>query len=272
MARVLGDALERVALCIEYNGCRFNGWQAQKSPKVSTVQETLESALTEVADSPVKLTCAGRTDAGVHATGQIVHFDYPNPRPEDAWVRGGNSNLPASVSVRWAKQVSPEFHARFSATARRYRYIIYNNPVKSALLSGQVTPHFRSLDADAMNAAGQQLLGENDFTSYRGAACQSSTPMRDVHQISVKRDGDFVIMDIKANAFLLHMVRNIAGVLMEIGEGIKPECWAGDVLALKDRTLAGVTALPDGLYLVAVSYPEEFALPVIPAGPELIRG
>jgi tRNA pseudouridine38-40 synthase len=261
---------ERVALCIEYNGSCYNGWQAQKSPHVSTVQETLESALSEVANQKIKVTCAGRTDTGVHASAQIVHFDHSNSRSEDAWVRGGNSLLPGNVSIRWAKQVKEEFHARFSATARRYRYIICNNSVKPALLDGLVTPHHRKLDAEAMHAAGQQLLGENDFTAYRGASCQSSTPMREVKSLSVYRKDDFVILEIEANAFLLHMVRNIAGVLMEIGEGGKPAAWAGELLALRDRTLGGVTALPDGLYLVKVSYPAEFGLPQVSQGPHFL--
>ena len=264
-------SLERVALCIEYNGSCYSGWQAQKSPRVSTVQETVESALSEVANQKVKVSCAGRTDAGVHATAQIVHFDHSNARPEDAWVRGGNSILPSSVSIRWAKKVRSDYHARFSATARRYRYIICNHSVKPALLHGLVTPHYRPLNADAMHAAGQQLLGENDFTAYRGAACQSSTPMREVKTLSVYRKDDFVILEIEANAFLLHMVRNIAGVLMEIGEGDKLVSWAGELLALKDRTQGGVTALPDGLYLVKVSYPAEFGLPSVSQGPHFLN-
>ncbi|MDG2176202.1 MAG: tRNA pseudouridine(38-40) synthase TruA [Gammaproteobacteria bacterium] len=263
-------SLERVALCIEYNGSCFNGWQSQKSPHVNTVQESLEDALSEVANQKIKVHCAGRTDARVHASAQIVHFDHTNPRPEDAWVRGGNSILPGSVSIRWGKQVRSDFHARFSATARRYRYIIYNHSIKPALLHGLVTPYHRLLDAEAMHAAGQKLLGENDFSAFRGAACQSSTPMREVKSLSVYRKDDFVILEIEANAFLLHMVRNIAGVLMEIGEGSKPTAWAEELLMLKDRTLGGVTALPDGLYLVKVSYPAEFGLPQVSQGPHFL--
>lgn len=259
--------IRRVALGIEYNGSQFNGWQAQKSPDTKTVQQTLEKALSEVADHPVSLTCAGRTDAGVHATGQVVHFDYRHDRLETAWIRGGNSLLPPEVCIRWAKQVPVDFHARFSATARRYRYVIHNHAVKPAVLSGLVTHHYQPLDADRMHAAGQLLLGEQDFSAYRGAACQSSTPMRYVSEITVKRDRDMVTLDIQANAFLLHMVRNITGVLMEIGEGRKPVAWAGEVLAGRDRTLGGVTALPDGLYLVKVFYPEAFNLPEVDATP-----
>lgn len=260
----------RAALCIEYNGASFNGWQSQKSPATTTVQETLEKALSEVADHPVSLTCAGRTDAGVHATGQVVHFDYRFERPATAWLRGGNSILPPEVAIRWASQVSPDFHARFSATARRYRYVIYNNPVKPAIFSGLVSHHYTRLDAERMNEAGQALIGERDFSSYRGAACQSSTPMRNVMALSVQRQGELVIMEIEANAFLLHMVRNIAGVLMEIGEGRKPVAWAGDVLEQRDRTRAGITALPHGLYLAGVSYPKSCGLPPMPEGPAFL--
>ncbi|MGA0934851.1 MAG: tRNA pseudouridine(38-40) synthase TruA [Pseudohongiellaceae bacterium] len=261
-----GDSC-RVALGIEYNGRGFNGWQAQKSPHTKTVQQTLEQALSEVADHPVTLVCAGRTDAGVHATGQVVHFDHRHERTEGAWIRGGNALLPPEVSVRWAKQVPADFHARFSATARRYRYVIYNHAVKPAILNGQVTHHYQPLDAERMHAAGQLLLGEQDFSAYRGAACQSTTPMRHVSEISVRRQWDFVTLDIQANAFLLHMVRNIAGVLMEIGEGRKPVAWAGEVLAGRDRRQGGVTALPNGLYLVRVFYPAAFNLPEVAASP-----
>ena len=261
---------ERIALCVEYNGSCFNGWQSQKSPHVVTVQETLEKALSEVADQEIKINCAGRTDARVHASAQIAHFNHSNPRPAEAWVRGGNSILPSSVSIRWAKQVRDDFHARFSATARKYRYIIFNNSVKPALLHGMVTSHHQMLDADSMHIAGQQLLGEHDFTAYRGAACQSSTPMREVKSLSVYRKDDFVILEIEANAFLLHMVRNIAGVLMEVGEGGKSADWVGELLALRDRKLGGLTALPDGLYLIKVSYPSEFGLPSMPQGPQFL--
>ena len=257
----------RLALGIEYNGSQFNGWQAQKSPSVSTIQETLEAVLSEVADQPVALTCAGRTDTGVHATGQVVHFDCSHARPDSAWLRGANSLLPATIAVRWARQVDHEFHARFTATARRYRYVIYNHPLKPALLGGLVTHHHYALDAACMHEAGQALLGEQDFSAYRGAACQSGTPMRNVMSLKVSRQGDFVLLDIEANAFLLHMVRNIAGVLLEIGEGRQAPAWAGEVLASRDRTLGGVTAPPDGLYLVGVSYPASYGLPEGPVFP-----
>lgn len=264
------DEPDRIALGIEYQGSSFNGWQAQKSPTAITVQETLESALSEVADHRVSLTCAGRTDAGVHATAQVVHFDTSAVRQGRAWTRGANSLLPSTVAICWSKSVNQDFHARFSATARKYRYVIYNKAVKPAILGHLVTHHFRTLNAERMREAAQLLLGENDFTSYRGAGCQSKTPMRNVSSLNVSRHRDFVIIEVEANAFLLHMVRNIVGVLLEIGEGIKPVSWAGEVLAGRDRKLGGVTALPDGLYLVKVTYPDEYDLPYSEPGPAFL--
>ncbi|MEX2367169.1 MAG: tRNA pseudouridine(38-40) synthase TruA [Pseudohongiellaceae bacterium] len=263
-------ARQRIALCLEYDGSSFCGWQAQKSPRVATVQEALEAALTSVADQPVKVICAGRTDTGVHASAQIVHFDSPGNRNIDAWIRGGNALLPATVSVLWGCPVTGSFHARFSALSRRYRYIIHNNRIRPAILRNLVTCHYPPLDTARMAAAGKYLLGELDFTSYRGAACQSPTPMRNVSRLEVRRQGDFVIVDIEANAFLLHMVRNIVGVLLEIGEGRREPEWARQVLDSRDRCCAGVTARPAGLYLVKVSYPEHFALPPVHAGPAFL--
>lgn len=262
---------QRYALAIEYDGSHFSGWQIQSSPSVKTVQGALQAALSEVANQPVKLYCAGRTDAGVHASAQIVHFETTAERPEKAWVRGGNTLLPESIAVLWARKVSDDFHARFSATARRYRYIIYNRPVRPALLSRKLTVHFAPLDVERMQAAAVYFPGERDFSSFRGAACQSSTPMRNIIHLDVQRYGDFIVIDIKANAFLLHMVRNIAGVLMEIGEGRREPQWAQEVLENQDRTTASVTAPPHGLYLVAVDYPEYFGLPVTVAGPDFFR-
>lgn len=267
MGAVLTPGPGRIALGIEYNGSCFNGWQAQKSPAVNTVQETLEGALSELAAHPVKVSCAGRTDTGVHATAQVVHFDCANARPDKAWLRGGNTLLPGAVAIRWVRRVSADFHARFAATGRRYRYVIYNHSEKSAILDSLVTHCHYPLDAGRMHEAAQALVGERDFTSYRGAACQSSTPMRNVREIRVSRQGDFVLLDIEANAFLLHMVRNIAGVLMDIGEGRQAVSWAGEVLAARDRTRGGVTAPPQGLYLVGVDYPAAHGLPVAPIMP-----
>lgn len=255
---------QRIALCVEYDGSAFNGWQTQLNPALSTVQETLEQALTTIADQPVKVHCAGRTDTGVHATGQIVHFDTTSRRTIQAWVKGPNSRLPKQVSVRWAQEVANDFHARFSAQSRRYRYIIANSAVRPALLADFVTPWFYPLDERAMHTAAQQLLGENDFTSYRAMACQSRTAMRNLMELNVTRQGEYVIVEVEANAFLLHMVRNLVGVLLAIGDGRRPASWAREVLELRDRCSAGVTAPPTGLSLVKVRYPEHFALPATP--------
>ena len=258
---------DRVALALSYDGSAYRGWQSQRKPRMPTVQEALEASLSKVADSPIIVQCAGRTDAGVHASHQIVHFDSPVGRNEKAWVSGGNTNLPRNIAIQWAKPVPGEFSARFSATARRYRYIILNTPARPSLLASGVTWESRPLDHQAMHNAAQCLVGELDFTSYRAVACQSKTPMRNVHFIDVSRRGDLIIIDLQANAFLHHMVRNIAGVLISIGQGTMPESWCRDVLLAKDRTAGGVTAPPFGLYLVDVLYPEEFQLPKVEPGP-----
>jgi tRNA pseudouridine38-40 synthase len=261
---VPGAPRHRIALCVEYDGSAFSGWQSQLNPRLATVQESLEQALSRIAAQPVKVSCAGRTDAGVHGSGQIVHFETDSVRPLKAWVAGTNSMLPQSISVHWAKTVPDDFHARFSALSRRYRYCIYNAKVRPALLASYVTVHHQPLDAAAMHSAGQLLLGEHDFTSYRGTACQSNTAMRNVMTLSVTRQGPYVVIDIEANAFLLHMVRNITGVLMLIGEGRKPPLWAAELLKIRDRTQAAVTAPPQGLCLYQVRYPERFGLPGAP--------
>jgi len=255
----------RVALGIEYDGAQFFGWQRQR--EVITVQEVLEKALSTVANHPVDVFCAGRTDAGVHGTGQVVHFNTDAVRGERAWTLGVNANLPDSVAVRWAKEVNEDFHARFSATARRYRYIIYNSKLRPAILQHGLSHYHPPLDADKMHLAAQSLLGEQDFSSFRAAQCQSNSPFRFVHFVKVTRHNDFVVIDIKANAFVHHMVRNIAGSLISIGRGDKPVEWLAEVLAAKDRTLAAETAKPHGLYLIEVDYPEEFNLPKTNPGP-----
>lgn len=262
----------RVVLSLSYDGSEYRGWQSQRDPEVETVQELLEAALSKVADSPVVIHCAGRTDAGVHASHQVVHFDTPSSRSEKAWVMGANSHLPKGIAVHWAKQVDSDFHARFSATARRYRYVIYNHPSRPALLSRGVTWIKDPLDHQLMHHDAQALLGELDFTSYRAVACQSNTPMRNVHFVEVTRRADLVVIDIQANAFLHHMVRNIAGVLIAIGSGQQPPGWAKTVLDAKDRCAGGVTARPDGLYLVGVTYPEHFQLPSNEIGPFFLAG
>ena len=263
---------DRVALGLSYDGSRYRGWQSQRKPQVDTVQEILESCLGKIANAPVKVQCAGRTDAGVHASEQIVHFDTPTDRDEKAFVCGGNTHLPRSIAIHWARPVTAEFNARFSATARRYRYVILNTPARSALLASGATWVGAPLNEKHMHEAAQALIGERDFSAYRAASCQSSSPMRNVHFIDVSRRGDMVVIDIEANAFLHHMVRNITGVLLAIGAGSRPIAWAEDVLLAKDRTAAAATAPPFGLYLVGVSYPECFALPHSEPGPYFLAG
>lgn len=258
----------RIALIIEYDGSQYHGWQAQTG--LRTVQGTLESALSQVADEEVTVVCAGRTDTGVHATHQVVHFDSNKERAIRAWIYGVNSFLPKDVCVRMGKEIPDTFHARYSATARRYRYVIHNTPVRPALLRSNVTWQYRQLDYKAMHEAAQHLVGEHDFTSFRSVECQSKTPMRRITQVSVKRKNDLIIMDICANAFLHHMVRNVAGVLMTVGAGRKPIAWVKDVLAAKDRKLGAETAPPYGLYLVGVTYPPEFDMIESISGPLFI--
>ncbi|WP_386690237.1 MULTISPECIES: tRNA pseudouridine(38-40) synthase TruA [unclassified Lonepinella] len=255
----------KIALGVEYNGTHYLGWQRQQN--LPSVQAELEKALSVVANQNIEVFCAGRTDSGVHATGQVVHFETNVDRPEKAWEFGTNANLPDDIAVKWAKIVPDDFHARFSATARRYRYILYCNRLRSAILPTGVTHTHLDLDYNRMREAGQALLGERDFTSFRAAQCQSHSPWRNVHSLMVSRFGDYIIVEIQANAFLHHMVRNIVGSLMEVGCGRKPESWIAELLAKKDRTLAAPTAKPDGLYLVNVQYPRRFQLPQTPLGP-----
>ena len=248
----------RIALAIEYDGSRYHGWQAQSG--LHTVQQAVEHALSKVADSPVSVVCAGRTDTGVHATNQIVHFDCDKERTTRAWVHGANSFLPKDVCVKWGKLMPDDFHARYSALTRRYRYVIYNGSIRPAVLRSNVTWQYRQLDHRLMHQGAQYILGENDFTSFRSVECQSKTPMRNIHQIQVTRSGDLVVIDITANAFLHHMVRNIAGVLIAVGSGKYPFAWVDEVLKAKDRKLGAETAPSYGLYLVQVVYPQHFAV------------
>ncbi|MBU2705275.1 tRNA pseudouridine(38-40) synthase TruA [Zooshikella marina] len=249
---------QRYAASVEYDGSPFLGWQTQKHGP--SVQAAVEVALSKVANHPVSVVCAGRTDTGVHASNQIIHFDSSADRSLRGWVFGANSNLPPQVAVRWVKPVSTEFHARFRADYRRYRYVIYNAPVRPAALAKGVTWNYRPLDAEKMHEAAQCLVGEHDFTSFRAIGCQAKTPCRNISHLTVKRYGELVVIDVQANAFLHHMVRNIAGVLMAIGCGKRPVNWIQEVLAVQDRTQGGVTAPPYGLYFVDVGYPEHFGL------------
>jgi len=253
-------SMKRIALGIEYNGSLFNGYQLQ-SAGTRTVQGELERALSKVANEPVRLTCAGRTDTGVHATGQVVHFDTAVERELKAWMLGGNTNLPRDISIHWVRQVSDEFSARFSAISRSYRYILFNRKVRSAVFQHNVSWSFEPLDATVMNEAAQLLIGEHDFSAFRSSQCQARHAVREMQAISVKRETDYVILDIKANAFLHHMVRNIMGTLMVIGRGEQPVAWMQEVLQVQDRKKAGMTAQAAGLYLINVEYPEEHGLP-----------
>jgi tRNA pseudouridine38-40 synthase len=242
----------RLALGIEYDGVAFHGFQRQAN--APSVQEALETALSRVADHPIRVVAAGRTDAGVHATAQVVSFDSPANRPLSAWLRGTNALTPPGVKVAWVRAVDAGFNARRSAVARRYQYLYHEASAPSPLLRGRVV-QVPSLDDAAMHRAAQVLVGEHDFTSFRAAACQSHTAYRCIHRITVHRAGAFVVLDVAANAFLLHMVRNIAGALLEVGQGRQDESWIGRVLVARDRALAGRTAAPEGLYLVDVRYP-----------------
>lgn len=255
----------KIALGIAYQGQHYHGWQRQE--KLASVQKEVERALSFVANEKIEIFCAGRTDSGVHATGQVVHFETNAKREEKAWLFGGNANLPDDIALCWAKAVSDDFHARFSATARRYRYIIFNKKLRPAILSQGVTHYHAPLDHEKMYQAGQALLGEQDFSAFRSSQCQSHTPWRNVHHLQVIRLGDYVVVDIKANAFLHHMVRNIVGSLLEIGAGNQCVTWLGELLAKKDRTLSAPTAKANGLYLVKAYYPAHFSLPEMPLGP-----
>ena len=251
--------MQRIALGVEYDGSDFAGWQAQ--PSLRTIAAELARAAASVADHPVELVCGGRTDAGVHAAGQVVHFDTTARRAPRAWLLGINSNLPADVSLRWVHPAPPWFHARFSALSRAYRYRILNRGTRCALLARRATLVRRPLDVAVMQSAADALLGEHDFSAFRAAGCQSRSPLRRMDQIRVQRAGDEVLIDVVANAFLHHMVRNIAGLLIEVGSGQAPPRLAAELLAGRDRRLAPPTAAADGLYLCAVRYPAAFGLP-----------
>lgn len=249
----------RIAAAVEYVGSGYAGWQKQNH--AVTVQGCLEKALGQIANTPVELVCAGRTDAGVHAVGQVVHFDTVARRSDTSWLFGTNALLPADISLTWVQEVPEDFHARFSATSRRYRYFIHDSHARSALLGGRVAWSKRTLHAEVMHEAAQYLLGEQDFSAFRAAECQSNSAMRCVKEISVYRWNEMICLDIQANAFLHHMVRNIAGSLIEVGAGKRGPEWIFEVMKSKDRNRAGPTAVADGLYLVSVAYPEQFNLP-----------
>ncbi|WP_456404236.1 tRNA pseudouridine(38-40) synthase TruA [Thiolapillus sp.] len=253
----------RIALGVEYDGSRFCGWQTQKNGE-RTVQEVVERALSSVADQDVQVFAAGRTDTGVHAIQQVIHFDTIAVRPMHGWVMGANIKLPKDVSILWAKEVPQAFHARFSARARTYRYLILNRRSRPALMARRATWIHRPLDAQLMHRSGQALLGKQDFTSYRTVHCQAKSPIRTLHSLSVERHDDFLVMEVHADGFLHHMVRNIAGVLIAVGSGDRPPDWAAEVLAHRDRRLGGMTAAADGLYFYRVDYDPQYKIPAIP--------
>jgi tRNA pseudouridine38-40 synthase len=251
----------RTALGIEYDGAAFLGWQHQEDGR--TVQDCVEQALSRVANERISVVCAGRTDTGVHATGQVIHFDSTAARTPDNWVRGANANLPGDIRVQWATGVEAEFHARFSARRRHYRYIILNRPSAPALLRNRVCWERLPLRVEPMQSAARYLLGEHDFTSFRAAACQAKSPVRTIYRLDVTRAGHCLYIDVIANAFLHHMVRCIAGVLIAVGRGEQAPGWVTQLLAARDRTVGGVNAPADGLYLVNVLYEDRFWIPAL---------
>ena len=253
----------RLAVGIEYAGTRYAGWQRQTA--AASVQAAVEDALGRIAVAPVRLTCAGRTDAGVHALGQVAHFDTAAERPLRGWLLGANGQLPPDIALHFVLPVDAAFHARYSAVSRTYRYLILNRPTRAPLLADRVLWRHQPLDAERMHAALQVLVGEHDFSAFRAAECQSQSPVRRLAAIAVRRAGELVTLEVTANAFLHHMVRNIVGSALEVGEGERPVEWLAELLASRDRRLSGPTAAPGGLYLARVEYPAAAGLPA-PAG------
>ena len=249
----------RYALGIEYDGSEFLGWQRNHAS--ATVQGAVEDALSFVAHHPVDVVCAGRTDAGVHAACQVVHFDSAAERSDRAWVMGGNTRLPRSVRVLWCRTMPDEFHARYSARARHYRYSILNRAIPPAMHRHHLSWERLPLDAERMQRAAQALIGEHDFSAFRTAQCQAKHPVRELQRIAVRRDGQQICFEVQANAFLHHMVRNIVGSLVPVGRGEMPETWLAELLAGKDRTVAGPTAPAQGLVFLGPKYPGQWALP-----------
>jgi len=249
----------RIALGIEYDGTAYNGWQRQRTG--DGVQAHVEKALSRVADEPIEVVCAGRTDTGVHATGQVVHFDTSSERSERGWLLGANTNMPDDIAVIWAQPVTDDFHARFSALTRSYRYVILNCLVRSALNRHRAWWVYQPLDAARMHTAAQAIVGKHDFSAFRAAGCQASTATREIKSISVVREADKIFIDVTANAFLQHMVRNITGTLVAIGTGDESIESMTEILASRDRKQGGIAAPPHGLTLVNVEYPDDFQLP-----------
>jgi tRNA pseudouridine38-40 synthase len=254
----------KIAIGIEYDGSRFHGWQSQ--PSGNTVQDQLERALASIAGEPIRLAAAGRTDAGVHALAQVAHFETAAVRPQSAWVRGVNTLLEQAVAVQWAAPVAEDFHARYSAISRSYRYVLYNHPVRPALHHGRVGWFHLPLDAEAMRAALDILAGEHDFSAFRSSECQAKSPVRIMRSCSLEQRGPHLCFPFRANGFLHHMVRNIVGCLVYIGKGKHPPGWLAEVLASRDRRHAAPTFAPDGLYLSEVEYAAGWGLPAFAPG------
>jgi tRNA pseudouridine38-40 synthase len=254
---------KRIVLGVQYDGAPWQGWQTQ--PSGATVQDRLERAIREFAGLPIATTCAGRTDAGVHALEQVVHFDTTLQREMASWVRGVNAFLPPSIAVRWATEVADDsqqhFHARFSARSREYQYVLYNHPVRSPLLTARAGWAFRPLDMGRLQEAAALLIGEHDFSAFRSVQCQANTPVKSMHEIRIEQQGDTWLFTLRANAFLHHMVRNIVGSLLTVGNGSRPSSWLQEVLNGKDRKLAAPTFMPDGLYLAKIDYDPKWKLP-----------
>lgn len=251
--------MKKFALALAYDGRNYSGWQVQNN--TNSIQQEIEAALSTVANHSITVFCAGRTDAGVHATMQILSFESDANRSLDQWLLGTNSKLPKDIKVQWIQKTDPEFHARFKAIERHYCYVIQNTPIAPCILRNLVTWHLKTLDAEKMHQAAQLLVGKHDYSSFRSSHCQAKTAVREVKSIIVERCCDAIIIKISANAFLHHMVRNIVGSLLKIGEGTHDKAWLQQVLESKDRKVAGVTAPADGLYLTGVIYPEEYGLP-----------
>lgn len=252
----------RIALGVEYDGSAYCGWQTQ--PNAPNIQDTLQAALSGIAGEPIAVVAAGRTDTGVHATEQVVHFDTRVERPLSAWVRGVNALLPPDVAVLWAHPVTEEFHARFSAQARSYRYLLINRPSRSAVCHGRAGWFHAPLDVNWMEQAARHLLGRHDFSAFRAAECQAKSPVRQLLRLEIRKRGDLVVFDLDADAFLHHMVRNIVGCLIYVGKGRHPPQWLAEVLEGRDRKLAAPTFAPDGLYLRRITYDQKWALPQLP--------
>lgn len=261
--------MPRHALTVAYDGSAFSGWQTQ--PGGATAQDTLERALSAIAGESISTVCAGRTDAGVHALRQVVHFDTTASRPLSAWVRGVNAHLPTSIAVRSATAVPDSFHARYGAARRRYRYLLYRSQVRHPLLAQRAGWTFRDVDVGRMREAARHLLGEHDFSAFRSAQCQAASPVRRLDELSLRERGPFVVFTFVANAFLHHMIRNVVGSLLAVGEGRRAPGWMGELLAARDRTAAAATFAPDGLYLDGAQYEDRFAVPSWDEGDELLE-